>query len=108
MAARRHECDEFYDALTPPDVKKKPDRARIMRQALAGMLWTKQYFYFDLDLWLREHHADPALHHSQRRRMRNDEWVSKCFCEHSSRRAKRPCFGTMVFRGEKRVTAYRL
>jgi hypothetical protein len=74
MATRRKEADEFYDAMTPAAVKKNPDRARILRQALAGMLWTKQYFYFDLNLWLREHQADPAMHPSQRRRVRNDQW----------------------------------
>jgi hypothetical protein len=30
-----------------------------MRQALAGMLWSKQYFFYDLDRWLEEHRADP-------------------------------------------------
>ena len=38
-----------------------PDRANVMRQALAGMLWTKQYFYYDLDLWLDEHGAGAQL-----------------------------------------------
>ena len=33
------------------------DRANVLRQALAGMLWTKQYFYYDLDVWLDEHGA---------------------------------------------------
>jgi hypothetical protein len=75
MATRIKEADEFYNALTPPATKQNPDRSRILRQALAGMLWTKQYFYFDLDLWLREHHADPSTHPTQRRRMRNDEWA---------------------------------
>lgn len=75
MAARRQEADEFYDALTPLPVKQIPDRARVLRQALAGMLWTKQYFYFDLDLWLREHDADPTLHPLLRRRVRNDQWA---------------------------------
>jgi len=75
MAARLKEADEFYDALTPSSVKPNADRARILRQALSGMLWTKQYFYFDLDLWLREHYADPALHPEQRRRVRNCEWA---------------------------------
>ena len=30
-----------------------------MRQALAGMLWSKQYFFFDVDKWLEEHGVDP-------------------------------------------------
>ena len=30
-----------------------------MRQALAGMLWSKQFYYYDVDKWLEEHGADP-------------------------------------------------
>ena len=43
-----------------------------MRQALAGMLWTKQYFGFDVDKWLEEHGADPMQ--PAYRQMRNSEW----------------------------------
>jgi len=43
-----------------------------MRQALAGMLWTKQYFGFNLDKWLEEHGANPM--HPGAKRMRNSEW----------------------------------
>ena len=39
-------------AFTPPAVKADTDRAMVMRQALAGMLWSKQYFYYDLNVWL--------------------------------------------------------
>ena len=35
-----------------------------MRQALAGMLWSKQYYFFDVDRWLEEHGAHPL--HGQR------------------------------------------
>jgi hypothetical protein len=31
------------------------DERRVIRQAIAGMLWSKQYYFFDLDEWLREH-----------------------------------------------------
>jgi hypothetical protein len=58
LEARRREADEFYHSITPDSVSE--DAARIMRQALAGMLWSKQYFYFDLDKWLEEHGADAA------------------------------------------------
>ena len=37
-----------------------------MRQALAGMLWSKQYFFFDVDNWLDEHESDP-LHRATAR-----------------------------------------
>ena len=44
-----------------------------MRQALAGMLWSKQCYYFDLDVWLREHEAHP-LRSPRRRGTRNEAW----------------------------------
>jgi len=43
-----------------------------MRQALAGMLWSKQYFGFDVDKWLVEHGVDPMDPNCKR--MRNVEW----------------------------------
>src|SRR5262249_14488735 len=55
VEARRAEADDFYDAITPPSVGG--DARSVMRQALAGMLWSKQAYYFDLDVWLRERSA---------------------------------------------------
>jgi len=57
MEQRRREADEFYRAITPTGVSA--DAANVMRQALAGMLWSKQYFFFDADKWLEEHGVDP-------------------------------------------------
>src|SRR5262249_21331705 len=57
MQARQREADEFYRDITPKRVNE--DEARVMRQALAGMLWGKQYFGFDVDKWLEEHGVDP-------------------------------------------------
>src|SRR5262249_47203981 len=48
------------------------DAANVMRQALAGMLWSKQYYYFDADAWLAEHHAHPL--HPPSRTFRNRDW----------------------------------
>jgi len=70
MQVRRREADEFYRAITPS--RLGADEARVMRQALAGMLWTKQYFGFEVDKWLEEHGADPML--PGNRQMRNSEW----------------------------------
>jgi len=47
MAARLQEADEFYRSVTPSSVS--PDAANVMRQAIAGMLWSKQFFFFDGD-----------------------------------------------------------
>jgi hypothetical protein len=70
MQTRQREADEFYRAITPERVGE--DEARVMRQALAGMLWSKQYFGFDLDKWLTEHGVDPMRPGGKQ--MRNSEW----------------------------------
>ncbi len=70
LAARRQEADEFYRTVTPPSVS--PDAANVMRQALAGMLWSKQYYAFDGGRWLTEHHANPLSPNC--RYSRNREW----------------------------------
>jgi mannosylglycerate hydrolase MGH1-like protein len=67
---RREEADEFYRSITPKSAG--PDKAAIMRQALAGMLWTKQYYYFDADEWLRERNSHPMREGTGH--ARNREW----------------------------------
>jgi hypothetical protein len=67
---RRREADEFYQALTPRSLST--DAANVMRQAIAGMLWSKQFFFFDGDNWLDEHNSNPL--HSGFRQTRNWEW----------------------------------
>ena len=55
FAQRRAEADSFYAAVQSPSL---PDDARdVQRQALAGMLWSKQLYYYDIPQWL---HGDPA------------------------------------------------
>ena len=71
VARRRNEADEFYRSITPVGVGD--DAANVMRQALAGMLWSKQYFFLDTDKWLEEHGADP-MQPSARQGVRNREW----------------------------------
>ncbi len=70
FADRLREADEFYKSVTPPSVSE--DAANVMRQALAGMLWSKQFFFFDGDNWLDEHNSNPL--HSGYRNARNSEW----------------------------------
>src|SRR4029453_7991541 len=50
---RQAEAEAFYWEITPKTLTK--DEALVMRQGLAGMLWSKQYFYYDVAQWLREH-----------------------------------------------------
>ena len=70
FAARLKEADEFYRSVTPPSVST--DAANVMRQALAGMLWSKQFYFFDGDSWLEEHNSNPL--HAAYRSARNSEW----------------------------------
>jgi hypothetical protein len=71
LAARVSDADEFYNRITPTSLSE--DERRVHRQALAGMLWTKQYYYFDLDKWLNDHQAHPLMGTSSRS-VRNTEW----------------------------------
>ena len=70
FADRLREADEFYKSVTPPSVSE--DAAKVMRQAISGMLWSKQFFFFDGDNWLDEHHSNPL--HAGYRSSRNSEW----------------------------------
>jgi hypothetical protein len=71
FAARLADTEEFYERITAPSLST--DERRLHRQALAGMLWTKQYYYFDLERWLAEHHSHPLLE-SLKPGVRNTEW----------------------------------
>ena len=68
---RRKEADEFYATVIPASVDA--DARNVMRQALAGMLWSKQFYYYDVDRWLDEHGADP-YQRKRRRAPRNEHW----------------------------------
>jgi hypothetical protein len=70
LRQRTLDADEFYARISPPSLGE--DERRVHRQALAGMLWTKQYYYFDVDRWLKEHDAHPLL--GGKRGVRNAEW----------------------------------
>jgi hypothetical protein len=70
ISARLQEADEFYTSVTPPSVS--PDAANVMRQAIAGMLWSKQFYFFDGENWLTEHNSNPL--HSGYRNSRNSDW----------------------------------
>ena len=71
FAARLADADEFYHRITPANLNE--DQRRVHRQALAGMLWSKQYYYFDLDRWLTEHDSHPLVG-SGKGGARNPEW----------------------------------
>ena len=60
---RQQEADEFYAALTPQSVSN--DAAEVMRQAFAGLLWTKQTYIYEVNRWLKERGGSAT---------RNDAW----------------------------------
>jgi hypothetical protein len=69
MDVRRGEAEEFWAGTLAGDLTA--DERLVVRQALAGMLWSKQYYALDMEGWLAEHGADPLAGGGQRR---NDEW----------------------------------
>ncbi len=71
IAQRRAEADEFYAELTPAGASA--DEAMVMRQAFAGMLWSKQLFYYDVARWLDGDPTQPTPP-AQRLTGRNSRW----------------------------------
>jgi hypothetical protein len=58
VEARRQEADEFYNSLVFGPISE--DLKQIMRQALGGMLWTKQYYKFIQKEWIEGDPSQPA------------------------------------------------
>jgi Mannosylglycerate hydrolase MGH1-like glycoside hydrolase domain len=70
FASRRAEADEFYRALVP-DVGR--DEKTIIRQALGGLLWSKQFYHYEVSRWLKGDPAGPEPP-GERLNGRNHEW----------------------------------
>jgi len=70
-AQRLDEADEFYAELTPAEATA--DEALVLRQSLAGMLWSKQLYYYDIDRWLDGDPTQPTPPAS-RLNGRNSRW----------------------------------
>jgi hypothetical protein len=68
---RRREADAFYDRLQKG---MGDDERLVQRQALAGMIWSKQFFYYDVPQWLNGDPGQPAPA-PERRRGRNRDWA---------------------------------
>lgn len=71
FTSRKQEADDFYGTVIPS--KLNSDEANVVRQALAGMLWSKQFYLYDIDKWLNEHGSEPHLP-SHKSAPRNEEW----------------------------------
>ncbi|HST24511.1 MAG TPA: hypothetical protein VLJ76_00820 [Gaiellaceae bacterium] len=72
MAAREKEADEFYAELTPAGASD--DEALVVRQALGGMLWSKQFYHYDVERWLEGDPSGPPPP-PERWNGRNHEWT---------------------------------
>jgi hypothetical protein len=71
LGRRKEEADQFYGEIIPSTLSE--DEQNIMRQALAGMLWSKQFYYFDLREWLeKDPYAPPAF--TRKGGWRNIHW----------------------------------
>jgi len=73
FATRKQEADEFYEAVTPFPLSE--DMRTIQRQAFAGLLWNKQFYYYHVQEWLDGDPAEPAPP-EQRKAGRNHDWTN--------------------------------
>jgi hypothetical protein len=71
FARRQQEAEAFYDAIEPPSLDA--DHRLVLRQAFASMLWSKQFYHFDVDHWLQGDPASPPPP-AQRKWGRNHDW----------------------------------
>lgn len=72
FARRKAQADEFYEELQPKNLDE--DMKRVQRQALAGMLWSKQFYHYDVDQWLMGDPGQPPPP-PERKHGRNHEWM---------------------------------
>jgi hypothetical protein len=71
LQCRSAEADAYYATIVPASLDA--DRTRVMRQALAGMLWSKQFYCYDVNRWLEERGSDP-FKFDRVAAPRNDHW----------------------------------
>ncbi|GGR24021.1 MGH1-like glycoside hydrolase domain-containing protein [Deinococcus ruber] len=71
LATRRAEADAYYQSLQPAALSA--DERLVQRQAFAGMLWSKQFYFYDVGQWLRGDPAGPPPP-AERRAGRNRDW----------------------------------
>ena len=72
FALRRREADEFYATVIPEDLSA--DAKNVMRQGFAGMLWSKQFYHYVVQDWLRGDPDNPSPP-QERRKGRNHQWT---------------------------------
>ncbi len=72
FAKRIEEADLFWDAVMPQGLDE--DQKRVFRQGAAGLLWSKQFYHFDIERWLRGDPNNPPPP-AERREGKNAEWT---------------------------------
>jgi len=74
LKARLCEADEFYNAVIPLPPRVSEDERLVARQAFAGMLWNKQYYYYPVEKWINAEILPPDCH--KRVAVRNQQWFT--------------------------------
>ena len=72
LEQRLREADEFYAGLQQD--QSNPDARKVQRQAFAGMIWSKQFYYYDVPEWIRGDESQPPPP-PERKLGRNREWM---------------------------------
>lgn len=75
--ARKKECNDFFNSIIFSGKKnassQHEDRYSVMRQALSGMMWNKQFYLYDVNNWLKERGFDP-FKTTRKASQRNEQW----------------------------------
>lgn len=71
FASRKEEADAFYASILPSNISE--EMAKVQRQALAGLLWSKQYYHYDVERWLTTSDGITSVN-AGKLNGRNHEW----------------------------------
>jgi hypothetical protein len=71
LSMRKQEADEFYATIAPEGLSD--DARNVQRQALAGLLWSKQFYHYNIEKWLQGDPAQPTPP-PERWEGRNHDW----------------------------------
>ena len=78
LAERKKDCDDFYAQVMPNGLGA--DQQLVFRQAMAGMLWSKQFYNYDIAPWLQQRGIDPLASHGAQG-FRNQQWHHMNNCD---------------------------
>ena len=78
LACRRQDCDDFYACVIPAAFSA--EERLVFRQAMAGMMWSKQFYNYDIGPWLRQRGIDPLAGNSTQG-FRNQQWHHMSNCD---------------------------